>query len=83
MSQAWFIYILKCSDGSLYTGVTTDLERRTKEHNQSALGAKYTKVRRPVEMVLSESYPNRSEAQMREAAIKKLTREGKLLLLKD
>jgi putative endonuclease len=83
MKPAWFVYILKCADGTFYTGVTTDIERRLKEHNDSKLGAKYTRVRRPVCLVLSESYPNRSASQIREAAIKKLTREEKQLLLKD
>lgn len=83
MKSTWFVYILKCADGTFYTGVTTDLERRLKEHNDSKLGAKYTRVRRPVSLVLSESHANRSSAQIREAVIKKLSREGKQLLLKD
>ena len=83
MSQAWFVYVAKCADNSLYTGVTTDLERRLNEHNSTMLGAKYTKARRPIAFIHTEAYPNRSLAQKREAAIKKLTREGKLLLLKD
>jgi putative endonuclease len=83
MKPAWFVYILKCADDTFYTGVTTDLERRLKEHNDSKLGAKYTRVRRPVSIVLSESCSCRSTAYKREAAIKKLTRNGKLLLLKD
>ena len=82
MKSTWFVYSLKCADGTFYTGVTTDLERRLKEHNHSALGAKYTKARRPVSIIFSEVYTNRGTAQIREAAIKKLTREEKLLLFK-
>lgn len=83
MKPTWYVYILKCADSTFYTGVTTDLVRRLKEHNDSVLGAKYTRVRRPVSLVLSESHDNRSSAQIREAAIKKLSRQEKLLLLKD
>jgi len=83
MNQTWFVYILKCADNTFYTGVTTDLGRRLKEHNHSASGAKYTKMRRPVSIVLSENYPNRSLAQIREVAIKKLSRVEKQLLLKN
>ena len=83
MKQTWFVYILQCADNTFYTGVTTDLERRLKQHNESTLGAKYTKARRPVRLAFSESYVSRSLAQIREAAIKKLSREDKQLLLKD
>lgn len=75
--------MLKCSDSSLYTGITTDLERRTHEHNQAKAGAKYTKVRRPVELVYSEPAQNRSEASSRESQIKKLPRAEKLLLIES
>lgn len=80
MSQ-WYVYILRCADGSLYTGITTDLERRTREHNQGRAGARYTRVRRPVELVYSETVTDRSAAGQREAAIKKLSRTQKLQLL--
>jgi putative endonuclease len=72
MSQAWFVYILRCADHSLYTGITTDIERRLSEHNSSAKGAKYTRGRRPVTLAYYESFDNRSDASKREAAIKKL-----------
>ena len=71
-----FCYIVECSDGSLYTGWTTDPERRIKEHN-AGRGALYTRWRRPVELKYLERAPNRSAAQRRENQIKKLTREKK------
>lgn len=78
----WIVYILRCSDSSLYTGITSDIERRVTEHNSSEkLGAKYTKTRRPVTLVHSESYQTRSEALKREWQIKKLSRIAKLSLL--
>ena len=82
-AKAWYVYILKCSDNSLYTGVTTDLERRLKEHNSSALGARYTRVRRPVTMVYNEHCANRSSACVRESKIKKLSRAAKLKLIES
>jgi len=78
----YFIYILQCSDNSLYTGITTDLDRRIKEHNDSKLGAKYTKIRRPVKLVYSKEFIDRSEASKEEARIKKLSRQQKIDLLK-
>ena len=80
MEPAWHVYILRCADGTLYTGVTTDLARRVKEHNESPEGAKYTRARRPVSLVYSEPFLNRSEACAREAAIKALSREAKTRL---
>ena len=79
--MSYFIYILKCSDETLYTGITTDIKRRVHEHNTSDKGAKYTKLRRPVELVYSENSENRSTASKREYAIKKLTREKKMELI--
>ena len=78
----WYVYILKCSDGSFYTGSTTDIDRRIKEHN-SKKGAAYTKVRLPVKCVHKETFPNRSRAQKRESQIKSLTRAKKILLIKS
>lgn len=75
-----FTYILKCSDGSFYTGWTTDLEKRLATHNAGA-GAKYTRSRRPVELVYYESFKTRSEAMTREAEIKNLSREEKKKLI--
>lgn len=77
----WQVYILQCRDGSLYTGITTDPERRVKEHNTSPKGAKYTRSRRPVKLVYLEESEDRSAASKREWAIKKLTRNEKLLLV--
>lgn len=77
----YYLYILKCADSTLYTGITTDLERRIKEHNFSIRGAKYTAVRRPVKIVYSEEFTGRSEASKREALIKKLSRADKLRLI--
>lgn len=75
-----YTYILKCCDGSLYTGWTTDLERRLKEHN-AGKGAKYTKSRRPVELAYFESFGTREEAMKREYAIKQMKRGDKLKLM--
>ena len=77
----YFVYMVKCSDNTLYTGIATDVERRLDEHNNSDKGAKYTRVRRPVELVYVEELENRSLACKREYAIKKLKREEKLRLL--
>lgn len=74
----YFVYILECSDHTFYTGITTNLDRRVKEHNNSKLGAKYTKVRRPVRLIYSREFNNRSEASIEEARIKKLSRSEKL-----
>lgn len=75
-----YVYILRCADGTLYTGSTTDLDRRLAVHN-SGKGAKYTRSRRPVELIYHEELENWSAALRREAAIKKLTREEKLGLV--
>lgn len=80
--MGWFVYILSCNDGSLYTGITTDCERRLKQHN-SGKGAKYTRVRLPVHIVYQESAACRSSATKRELAIKKLTRKQKMKLIQD
>jgi len=77
----WFLYILKCKDNTLYTGITTDLERRLNEHNTKKTGAKYTSIRRPVRIVFSKKFKDRSEASKEEARIKKLSREEKNILI--
>jgi predicted GIY-YIG superfamily endonuclease/predicted RNase H-like nuclease len=77
----WKVYVLECNDGSLYTGVATDLERRVDEHNTSNKGAKYTKVRRPVKLVYYENCADRVDACKREYAIKHLSRAEKLELI--
>ena len=79
----WRVYILRCSDDTLYTGVTTDIKRRVKEHNSSSLGAKYTKNRRPVELVYEERMDGKVLAMKREYAIKQLSRSKKLELIEQ
>ena len=77
-----YVYILRCSDDSLYTGWTTNLERRVSEHNAGRRG-RYTRMHRPVEMVFSEEHPTRSAAMQREAAIKRWKRSRKLALIES
>lgn len=77
----WWVYILQCVDGTLYTGMAADVDRRVKVHNQGR-GAKYTRGRRPVRVVYRESCASRGQALRREAAIKKLTRAEKLDLFR-
>jgi len=80
-SSSWHVYILECNDNSLYTGVTTDLERRLHEHNNSNKGARYTRARRPVCMVYYETVSSRSDACKRECALKKLSATEKRMLV--
>jgi len=77
---AWYVYMLRCCDGSLYTGCTDDVDRRLSVH-QSGRGAKYTRSRLPVELAYREEVADRSAALRREAAIKRLTRQQKLKLM--
>ena len=79
--SAYYLYILQCADGSLYTGITTDLARRFGEHAQGAKGAKYTSAHAPKKIVYQREFPNRSSASIEEARIKKLRREEKLKLI--
>jgi len=76
----YYAYILRCADGSLYTGYTNDPERRLRVHN-SGKGAKYTRSRLPVELAYSEGFEDKSAAMRREAEIKRLTRAEKLALI--
>ena len=76
----WQVYILQCSDDTLYTGITNDLERRIEEHNSSKLGAKYTKGRRPVKLIYSCEVEGRAAALKEEYRIKQLPRWEKLEL---
>ena len=78
--MGYLVYILRCGDGTLYTGCTNDLPRRLQAH-QSGRGAKYTRSRLPVELVYQEAVPDRSAALRREAAIKRLDRWRKLALI--
>ena len=77
-----FVYILQCADGTFYTGYTTDPERRVRVHN-SGKGAKYTRSRRPVELIYTEEFDDKIEAQRREYAIKQLSRAEKEQLIKS
>ena len=76
MNKFWFVYIVRCNDDSLYTGVTTDVVRRVDQHN-SGRGAKYTRSRRPVRGVWETMTDSRSTAQKIESSIKKLSKEEK------
>ena len=76
LPQVWYVYILECADGTLYTGMTNHLSRRLAAHN-AGKGAKYTKTRRPVHLRYSEKLQNQSQALRREAAIKKLSHAQK------
>ena len=78
----YFVYILECFDGTFYTGITVDVERRVNEHNSSKLGAKYTSTRRPVKLVYVKKCKDRSNASKEEYRIKKLSRTDKLRLMK-
>ncbi len=77
----YFVYIVKCSDGTLYTGIATNVQRRVEEHNGSDKGAKYTKARRPVSLLYQEECGNRSTASKREYAIKQLSRKQKFAFI--
>jgi putative endonuclease len=77
----WFVYVLRCRDGSLYTGISTDVEQRVAAHN-AGKGARYTRPRRPVAVVHVERKRSRSTALKREAAIKSLSRAEKLSMLR-
>jgi putative endonuclease len=75
--KAWFLYVLRCADDTFYTGTTTDITRRIDEHNTKKCGSKYTKTRRPVELIFWLDFENRSQAQKAEYKFKKLTRTQK------
>ncbi|MCF6205707.1 MAG: GIY-YIG nuclease family protein [Sulfurovum sp.] len=78
----YYVYMLECADGTLYTGIATDVKRRVEEHNHSDKGAKYTRSRRPVKLVYQEAFEDRSSASKREYHIKKkLCRKEKLQLV--
>ena len=77
MVKQYWVYQVRCADGTFYTGITTDAVRRIKEHNASARGARYTKTRRPVELVYSEMALSRGEAQKREYILRHLSHAEK------
>lgn len=76
-TSSWRFYVLLCSDGSYYAGVTTDVDRRLHEHNNTRRGAKYTRTRRPTRIILLEPHPSRSSAMKAESKFKRLTRKQK------
>ena len=81
LDDTWFVYLLRCADGSLYTGITTNVVRRCEKHN-SGTASHYTRCRRPVALVYQERQSNRSQASKREAAIKGLSRAKKEALIR-
>lgn len=83
MAVDWYVYMLECADGSLYTGVTTEPGRRLREHNEGPLGARYTRARRPVKLVYLERAADRAGACRREARLKAMPRPRKLALIAD
>lgn len=79
--SAWFVYMILASDNQLYTGITTNISRRWREHSSGRAGAKYFRGRAPIAIALLEAAPDRACASRREAALKRLTRNAKLALL--
>ncbi len=80
--MSWFVYMIRCSDASLYAGVTTDVERRFKEHKEGKKGSKYARAKIPLRVVYVEACASRSEAQIKEAKFKKMKKEEKETLVK-
>lgn len=80
-ASSWWVYMLRCADNTLYTGITTDVERRTQEHNGDGRGAKFTRARRPVTVVYCEPSKDRSSASQREYQIKRLSKSQKEALV--
>jgi putative endonuclease len=80
-SDRWYVYMVVCSDRTIYTGITLDIEKRIAEHNNGANGAKYTRSRRPVSIAYQEEFPDRSSASSREYQLKTLSRQQKLQLI--
>ena len=76
--SSYYVYLLECSDKTLYTGWTNNIEKRIQEHNNGTCGAKYTRARRPIKLVYVETYSSLSDALKRESQIKKLSRKQKL-----
>ncbi len=78
----WYVYIVECNDQSLYTGTTTDIDRRVQEHNSTKKGARYTRMRQPVSLRYFEAHATRASACKREYHIKQLSREQKNALIR-
>lgn len=82
LNPNWYVYVVRCRDGSLYTGIAKSLEKRLAEHNtDNQLGSKYTRSRRPVKLVYQESFTSRALAAQRESAIKRLPKNQKEMLI--
>ena len=82
--KQWFVYMVRCADNSLYTGIATDVERRVAEHNSTGkLGAKYTRARQPVTLVFTEAKDCRSSASQREYQLKRLSKAAKERLIAE
>ena len=79
----WFVYLVRCQDDTLYCGIAKDLNRRLEEHNSADKGAKYTRGRRPVELVYTEKAASRAQATQREGRIKRMARAQKMTLIQD
>jgi predicted GIY-YIG superfamily endonuclease len=77
----WFVYIVRCGDGTLYPGITKDVKRRCQQHN-AGTASRYTRSRRPVRLVYQEAHPSQGSALKREAAIKAMTRREKLAMIR-
>ena len=82
-ANVWYVYFLRCNDNSLYAGITTELKRRLHQHNNTKLGAKYTRARRPVELVDSEKAVDKSTAAKREYQLRTLSKQKKEQLVVD
>ncbi len=81
--NSWFVYIIEAENGHFYTGITTDLERRFSEHQSKQGGARFFHTSAAKKMIFQESHPDRSSASKREAAIKKLSRKAKIVLIEN
>ncbi|KIM10529.1 MAG: endonuclease [Sulfuricurvum sp. PC08-66] len=81
--MSYTLYVLRCNDDTLYTGITTDIEKRLHEHNHTDKGAKYTKSRRPVTLLYAQACEDKSDALRREYALKQLSRLKKLEFIKE
>jgi predicted GIY-YIG superfamily endonuclease len=79
--EIWFVYMVRCRDGTLYTGITKDVSRRCQQHNEGT-ASRYTRSRRPIKLIYHEVRPTQSSALKREAAIKAMTRREKLEILR-
>ena len=83
MEKTWWVYVVECNDGTLYTGISTDVTRRVRDHNSNTRGAKYTRPRRPVKLATSFAAGTHSQALKQEAIFKKLSRKRKLQFIED